>query len=204
MRTKVTLAVVLSLGWMACIAGIMKATLQTKFIEAPDGYFKDSFNVWNVIELCLGIIAGSLPSLRPLFSFLADKTKTVLGISSGSRKASRNPAAYPTFNTGGSVGYRRQHDPRDFNDMLADVELRDYKKKDGNATIVECRAEMSDSSIAGDHVSYAEKVRHMSRSRGSMDEVRGHGRSDSQEYLHRPDKIYRTLEVTRTFEPRAQ
>ncbi|KAK3073517.1 hypothetical protein LTR53_004856 [Teratosphaeriaceae sp. CCFEE 6253] len=177
LRTKITLALILSLGFFACAAGIIKANLQTKFIMAPDGYFKDSFNVWNMLELCLGIIAGSLPSLKPLFANLLASTKTALGFSEGSRKASRPPAAYPTFSghSAGSNGYKRQHDA---------IHLDDLPQHDRSATTRE--------SPAADPHSYADEktgpynVRITSaplpRPRGGSvdEEVADFGRSDSR------------------------
>lgn len=45
-RTKIVLAFILSLGWVACAAGIVKARLQLTFITTPDSNWDDSFNVW--------------------------------------------------------------------------------------------------------------------------------------------------------------
>ncbi|KAK3117613.1 hypothetical protein LTR53_000841 [Teratosphaeriaceae sp. CCFEE 6253] len=184
-------------GSSPCAAGIIKANLQTKFIMAPDGYFKDSFNVWNMLELCLGIIAGSLPSLKPLFANLLASTKTALCFSEGSRKASRPPAAYPTFSghSAGSNGYKRQHDA---------IHLDDLPQHDRSATTRESPA--AEPHAYADEKTGPYNVRITSaplpRPRGgSMDEeAADFGRSDSQEVLHRPPGIYRTLEVTRTSE----
>ncbi|KAL5461630.1 hypothetical protein PMIN06_002126 [Paraphaeosphaeria minitans] len=67
MRTKLSLIVVLSLGWFACAAAIVKAALQYTLFNESDWTVHDSFNVWNYIELTVGIIAASLPTLKPLF-----------------------------------------------------------------------------------------------------------------------------------------
>ncbi|OAG02010.1 uncharacterized protein CC84DRAFT_1046309, partial [Paraphaeosphaeria sporulosa] len=67
MRTKISLVVVLSLGWFACAAAIVKAAQQYTVLDDPDWTVHDSFNVWNYIELTVGIIAASLPALKPLF-----------------------------------------------------------------------------------------------------------------------------------------
>lgn len=45
-RTKVSLIVVLSLGWFACVAAIIKAVQQYHVFDDPDWTVWDSFNVW--------------------------------------------------------------------------------------------------------------------------------------------------------------
>ncbi|KAF1846117.1 uncharacterized protein K460DRAFT_239927, partial [Cucurbitaria berberidis CBS 394.84] len=68
-RTKVSLIVILSLGWFACVAAIIKAVKQWTVLTEPDWTVKDSFNVWNYIEFTVGIIAASLPTIKPLFNW---------------------------------------------------------------------------------------------------------------------------------------
>jgi hypothetical protein len=61
--------------------------LQTKVFENPDSTRDDSYFVWNSIELYIGILAASLPSLRPLFRSFLETTRNlrtrVTGGSSG-------------------------------------------------------------------------------------------------------------------------
>jgi hypothetical protein len=73
-RTKLTLCFVLSLGIFACIASIVKTVKQATALADPDWVFHDEFFMWNNIEFCIGILAASLPSLRPLFSKLLGAT----------------------------------------------------------------------------------------------------------------------------------
>lgn len=84
-RTKMTLTLVLSLGFIACIAGILKARLQVTAIQTPDSAFENSFQIWYMLELCLGILAASLPTLKPLFAAVLDGTRSRLGTHSRSR-----------------------------------------------------------------------------------------------------------------------
>lgn len=105
LRTKITLAMILSLGFVACAAGIVKAHLQTTFLANEDRYWDDGFMVWNMIELCLGIMAGSLPALKPLFKAFLQGTRTALGLS-GERSKDSNRT--PGGGSAGSKGYRRQ------------------------------------------------------------------------------------------------
>ncbi|CAI6334434.1 unnamed protein product [Periconia digitata] len=81
-RTKISLIGILSLGWFACGAAIVKAVQQWTVFEDPDWSVHDSFNVWNYVELTIGIIAGSLPSLKPLFNWFL---QTARAITSGGR-----------------------------------------------------------------------------------------------------------------------
>ena len=114
-RTKITLGFILSLGLVACASAIVKAHLQTTFLSNPDRYWDDGFMVWNMIELCLGIIAASLPSLKPLFKSVLESTRTALGLS-GSR--SKN-----------SSGYRRHGSAKDIDDSFQarGIEFKDMK-----------------------------------------------------------------------------
>ncbi|OQV06086.1 hypothetical protein CLAIMM_10717 [Cladophialophora immunda] len=68
LRTKLTLCFVLSLGLFACVSSIIKTVKQAHALADPDWTFHDSFFMWNNIEFNIGILAASLPSLRPLFA----------------------------------------------------------------------------------------------------------------------------------------
>ncbi|KAL6704698.1 hypothetical protein ACN47E_007980 [Coniothyrium glycines] len=74
-RTKISLIAVLSLGWFASAAAIVKAVKQWNVLTELDWTVSDSFNVWNFIEFTIGIIAGSIPSLKPLFNWFLDTTR---------------------------------------------------------------------------------------------------------------------------------
>lgn len=88
--------------------------------------------VWNMIELCLGIMAGSLPALKPLFKVFLESTRTALGLSGERSKGSdRTPAS----GSAGSRGYRRQRStsrPEIFEER--GVEFREMKRLDTGTT----------------------------------------------------------------------
>lgn len=163
-----------------------------------------------MIEFCLGIIAASLPSLKPLFRSFLETTKTALGLSTGSRSRSRpgqnTPAGYAGFSQR-SEGYRRQYDPRSFNDMLDDVDLQEYKKAP-TISAVETKAEAEPivrtlSSAARPKYPHGTRVTSRELSpehRGWVSNVPELARSESQEQLH-PSGIYKTLEIISTSEP---
>ncbi|SMY18756.1 unnamed protein product [Zymoseptoria tritici ST99CH_1A5] len=77
-RTKITLAGILGLGYTACAAGIVKAITQYTFFSKKDPFWHNAFSVWNMIELCVGITAASLPALKPLIVRWLSATKALV------------------------------------------------------------------------------------------------------------------------------
>ncbi|KAH6618479.1 hypothetical protein C7974DRAFT_415853 [Boeremia exigua] len=95
LRTKISLILVLSLGLFACVAGIMKVRLNKTILSDPNRFIYDGYSMWNFIELDVGIIAGSLPAIKPLFNRFLDAAR---GLTSGREKSSvsggRNVSGY--------------------------------------------------------------------------------------------------------------
>ncbi|RDW85707.1 hypothetical protein BP5796_04032 [Coleophoma crateriformis] len=91
-RKKISLIGVLSLGYFACAAAIVKCHLLSAFFSDADYSYNDSYMVWNDIELNAGILAACLPTLRPLFSCIFETTATMISQLSGSHghSASQN------------------------------------------------------------------------------------------------------------------
>ena len=56
----------------------MKTVIQAHVLENPDSTRNDSYFVWNSIELYVGILAASLPSLRPLFRSILENTRSLV------------------------------------------------------------------------------------------------------------------------------
>jgi hypothetical protein len=81
-RTKVSLIAILSLGLFACVAGIMKSTYNKTILTDPARFIHDRYSMWNFIELDIGIVAASLPALKPLFSRFLDVAR---GLTSGQK-----------------------------------------------------------------------------------------------------------------------
>ncbi|KAF2186463.1 hypothetical protein K469DRAFT_630246 [Zopfia rhizophila CBS 207.26] len=100
LRTKISLVAVLSLGYFASAAAIIKAVLQWNVLTDLDWTVHDAFNVWNYIEFTIGIIAASLPALKPLFNWFLE---TARAISSGGRSK-------VSYKRGSSLGYHKQSD----------------------------------------------------------------------------------------------
>jgi hypothetical protein len=110
-RTKLSLILVLSLGLFACIAGIMKARLNKTILSDPNRFIYDGYSMWNFVELDVGIIAGSLPSIKPLFNKFLDAAR---GLTSGPSKSSG-------LDDRNMFGYQRHAEPSD-----GDLALVDY------------------------------------------------------------------------------
>jgi hypothetical protein len=102
------LIAVLSLGWFACAAAIIKAVLQWNVLNDPDWTVHDSFNIWNYLEFTIGIIAASLPALKPLFNSFLDAARA---ITSGSR--SRGTGRASAYKHNNSLGYQDMGDRSD-------------------------------------------------------------------------------------------
>lgn len=107
-RTKISLIAVLSLGWFACAAAIIKAVLQWNVLNELDWTVHDSFNIWNYIEFTVGIIAASLPSLKPLFNWFLEAARAIT--SAGRSRGTGRASAYKKHN---SLGYQDVGDRSD-------------------------------------------------------------------------------------------
>lgn len=84
-RTKCSLIAILSLGIFACVAGIMKSTYNKTILTDPRRFIHDWYSMWNFIELDVGIIASSLPALKPLFTRFLDAARDLASGQTGSR-----------------------------------------------------------------------------------------------------------------------
>ncbi|KAL1998723.1 hypothetical protein VTN02DRAFT_5679 [Thermoascus thermophilus] len=73
-RTKASLMAILSLGYLACTAAVVKIVSQTQVLKLKDPYRDSTFATWNSVELNVGILAGSLPTIRPLVRSIIDTT----------------------------------------------------------------------------------------------------------------------------------
>ena len=106
---------------MACAAGIVKAHLQTIYFANPDRFWRDDFIAWNSIELCLGILAASLPPLKPLFSAL------LVSRISETETYDPAPAGHPA--TIGSAPVRPRFNSKGVQEILGDVEIRELESE---------------------------------------------------------------------------
>ncbi|KAF1834516.1 hypothetical protein BDW02DRAFT_630296 [Decorospora gaudefroyi] len=117
LRAKILLALVLSLGIFASVAGIMKAHVSKTMLNDAERFVYDRYSMWNFIELDVGIIAASLPTLKPLLNRFLQATRAIAA--SHPTKTSRYSFREPS-----SFGYAKQHD-----DLDTIIEMRHYKGK---------------------------------------------------------------------------
>jgi hypothetical protein len=199
MRTKTTLIAVLSLGFVACVAGIVKAHLQLTAIQTPDSAFKNSFQVWYMLELCLGILAASLPTLKPLFAAVLDSTRSRLRTHSRSRTTAG-------AHTGPSHSSRLNPlcGPNTFPDPEDGITLGHYKKGSGSTSTSLVQATSMTGSTDMDASKPPSNVRvtggMQARDRDQWGSVEP-ARCGSQDRLHHPRSgIFKKVELSRTSE----
>lgn len=100
-RSKTSLIMVLSLGIFAAAAAIVKAEIQKTYFSDPDPFVHDRFTLWRFIEFDVGIIAASLPALKPMFNWF-------LGAARGLTTRTLRATAAPD-----SLGYHKQPERSD-------------------------------------------------------------------------------------------
>ncbi|KAK4031677.1 hypothetical protein C8A01DRAFT_41873 [Parachaetomium inaequale] len=85
-RTRYTLICIMSLGIFACAAGMVKSAYISNYGKTGD-FLWDSANltIWYSVECNVGIVAASLPCLKPLFKRILE---TSLGYGSSRKKDS--------------------------------------------------------------------------------------------------------------------
>ncbi|KAI9163138.1 integral membrane [Paramyrothecium foliicola] len=101
-RTRLTLMAILGLGVFACSAAFVKLGYIVNYGKMGD-FLWDSRNItiWTAAELNVGIIAGSLPTLRPLF-------KRILGSTYG-KGSRKTPASGVTYNSHAHASRSKKH-----------------------------------------------------------------------------------------------
>ncbi|PNS13912.1 hypothetical protein CAC42_1403 [Sphaceloma murrayae] len=87
-RTKFALSFVMLLGFIAVGAGAVKLKWQLVYFTDEDRTFRNRFPIWAAIELYFGILAASLPTLKPLLAKALSATKSSVE-SSAARKQRR-------------------------------------------------------------------------------------------------------------------
>ena len=68
-REKVALVGIFSLGVFSCVASIVRLHSIRIYTESKDPFFDSvPINLWSMVEVTLGILCASIPSLKALFS----------------------------------------------------------------------------------------------------------------------------------------
>jgi hypothetical protein len=107
-RTKAAVMVVLALGLFVCLAGILRIPTIVNYGKAGD-FLWDSvgLSIWFMAEFNTGIMAGSIPALKPLF-------KTVLA---STYIRGRTQKYGYGGNTGGTANQQRSFNSKGFNNL---------------------------------------------------------------------------------------
>lgn len=90
-RTKASLIGIMGLGVFACAAAIVKTSFVVNYGKTGD-FLWDSANltIWTVIECNTGIIAASLPCLKPIFRTILEKSSWAYGSNRSNNKSKNN------------------------------------------------------------------------------------------------------------------
>ncbi|KAJ6089011.1 hypothetical protein N7499_003858 [Penicillium canescens] len=88
-RTKLAVGGILSLAALASVAVIIRIPFLQSYADADFLYSTFQIAIWSVIETGLGITAGSLITLRPLFRWLLDGTMAYSRNTPGANRSSR-------------------------------------------------------------------------------------------------------------------
>jgi hypothetical protein len=98
-RARISLIAILSVGIFAAVAGIIRQASVGPLDE------HDTYSIWNFIELHLGIIAASLPALKPLFAQFFDTIRGATNVAKATRHAACDSIAMqPYGNTAAANG----------------------------------------------------------------------------------------------------
>ncbi|XPS73004.1 hypothetical protein M3J09_005158 [Ascochyta lentis] len=122
LRAKISLILVLSLGVFAAVAAIVKAGIQKTVFADPDPFVHDRFTLWRFIEFDVGIIAASLPALKPMFNWF-------LGAARGLTTRTPRPTGAPN-----SLGYQKQSERSD-----KGIVLDEYSRRATNTVSISSR-----------------------------------------------------------------
>jgi hypothetical protein len=105
LRARLSLVIILSLGVFASIAGIVKQHNANQFRD-PDPYIKDAYAIWNFIELDVGIIAASLPALKPLLTWLFETARGMTRPTKGSNLGNDPARGYKQNNESANIALK--------------------------------------------------------------------------------------------------
>ncbi|KAI4666515.1 uncharacterized protein J4E79_002554 [Alternaria viburni] len=66
----------LSLGYVAVVMGIVKTVYQLTIVKDNDSHFNNNVRFWGFVQLNVGIIAASIPTLKPLLRKISKSTNS--------------------------------------------------------------------------------------------------------------------------------
>ncbi|KAL4774859.1 hypothetical protein BDW60DRAFT_204795 [Aspergillus nidulans var. acristatus] len=109
-RSKISLMCILGLGYFACAAAIVKTVFQTRYFSDKEVYREYTYHIWNYVELAVGIIAASFPTIKPLVKSIIGSTRGQSSRSYGRSRKITGEACYgPNSHALSALG-RSRHD----------------------------------------------------------------------------------------------
>lgn len=118
-RSRLSLIAVLSVGFLAAIAGIIRQVNVAPLDE------HDLYSTWNFIELHLGIIAASLPALKPLFTRMLETIHDVTDTGYAARHTAATRIALQSYGNISVADGRRHRRGGDSEETILDPGKRD-------------------------------------------------------------------------------
>ncbi|KAL2820157.1 hypothetical protein BDW59DRAFT_118375 [Aspergillus cavernicola] len=106
-RTRASLMGILSLGYFACAAAIVKAVYQSQVFDEPEMYRDADYHIWNAVEFNVGIIAACFPTIKPLVKSIIGSTRSLTGYGSRTRKRTGDAYYGPNSHVLGSMHHSR-------------------------------------------------------------------------------------------------
>ncbi|KAK8008177.1 hypothetical protein PG991_010728 [Apiospora marii] len=127
-RTKISVTVLLSFGSFASISTMIRTPYIEYYRTPLDNlpYHVGNIVLWSNIESAIGLVAGSLPSLRRLIMAKVKKSSSQEGASSGYNNGASTPVGLVTFGgtPGGGINGRKKstfRNPTDLGHTIATV-----------------------------------------------------------------------------------
>ncbi|PGH29743.1 hypothetical protein GX50_07497 [[Emmonsia] crescens] len=89
LRQKIIIAFFLGMGAFVCIISVIRLFSIYRLFTQPDStWHANTATIWSILEIYIGIILGSAPTLRPLFIRFFPSRRQLHGVSSGGSSAS--------------------------------------------------------------------------------------------------------------------
>ncbi|KAL4746269.1 hypothetical protein BDW72DRAFT_210578 [Aspergillus terricola var. indicus] len=108
-RSKISLMGILGLGYFACAAAIVKTVFQTRYFTDKEVY-RTNHSIPSSVELAVGIIAASFPTIKPLVKSIIGSTRGQSSRSYGRSRKYTGEARYgPNSHALSALG-RSRHD----------------------------------------------------------------------------------------------
>jgi len=121
-HARIGLVGILSFGLVAAAVGIVRQ-VQSATVKLTEFYTYDWYTFWNFLELDLGIVAASLPALKPLFGSFFSQVKAMTGFT--------NTKISGKYHDSQGLSYQRQQDDH----VSEEIVLGDWKSAEQSVAV---------------------------------------------------------------------